>query len=558
MAFSFTRYKDELLFIPLGGSNEIGMNLNLYRYKGRWLMVDLGIGFASDWLPGVDIVVPDIQFVREEVVGKLDGVVITHAHEDHIGAMPYLWDELKCPIYATPFALSVLKRKFAEHGIQGAKMIPIAAGDTRQVGPFDLEMVHITHSIPEMNAIAIRTDKGTVLHTGDWKFDEEPLVGPASDYSRLKELGDSGEVLAMVGDSTNVFVEGESGSESMVRTNLIRAVSEFDNRIAVTTFASNVARLESIVMAARENGRKVALAGRSLSRITEAAQENGYLKGETFLTDKQGMKEPRGKVLFICTGCQGEPRAAIPRIARGDHPVIQFIPGDAVIFSSRVIPGNEMTINRLNNNLLKSGIETYTERDHSIHVSGHPARDELRRMYELVRPKIAVPVHGEARHLHEQAKFARHLGVPEALEGENGAVILLKPGGAAIVGQVHSGYMAVDGKSIIPSDSPIIKTRRRLRDDGSLFISLVVDSELQLLGEAQVSAPGLLDPKQDQDLLQEIQALVAEVSGQKSTRKSGSQKMEEGLRGAVRRFMRQELGKQPVVSVHLFRLEDKS
>ncbi|MDE3060627.1 MAG: ribonuclease J, partial [Pseudomonadota bacterium] len=508
MTFDFAKHKNDLLFVPLGGSNEIGMNLNLYTIGGKWLMVDCGIGFATDYLPGVEIVVPDISFIAERK-NDLLGLVLTHAHEDHLGAVPYLWRELECPIYATPFTAAFLSSKISEMGPgKKPKIIDVKPGGRIDIGPFAMELIELTHSIPEMQAVAISTEQGVVMHTGDWKFDAAPQIGPVSNYDVLTRYGD-GKVLAMVCDSTNVFVEGESGSEGEVREHLVQLIAQCKQRVVVTTFASNLARVSTIIQAAQEAGRVVALAGRSLWRVTDAAKESGYLPTQMeFADEKEVMNLPKQDVLVLCTGCQGEPRAALTRIAKGEHPNIRLTPGDTVIFSSRKIPGNEMKINWINNRLVEKGIEIITDRDYYIHVSGHPAREELKRMYEMVRPHIAVPTHGEPQHLHEHAKLARSLGVRETVEAHNGAVVLLKDGEAGVIGKVKSGYIAIDGSSLIPTDSDIIRTRRKLRDDGALFVSVVLGKNGELKS-VKIAAPGLLDEKEDKELIQEW---VAEVT----------------------------------------------
>ncbi len=510
MSFDFSKYRNQLLFVPLGGSNEIGMNLNLYTIHGKWLMVDCGIGFAQDHLPGVDVMVPDIEFIAQRKADLL-GLVLTHAHEDHLGAVPYLWRELECPIYATPFTGALLKRKVAEMGAGKKPVIHIIApGEEKfSLGPFSLDLIGITHSIPEMQAVAITTDAGTVMHTGDWKFDEQPLVGAISDYDKLQAYGDTG-ILAMVCDSTNVFVDGESGSEETVREHLTNLIMRCKYRVVCTTFASNVARLKTIIEAAHAAGRVVALAGRSMWRMVEAAQEAGYLTDEyDFIGDREAMNLPRQDVLILCTGCQGEPRAALTRIARDEHQSLRLSPGDTVIYSSRKIPGNETAINWTVNQLTRKGIEVITDKDFFIHVSGHPGQKELQRMYALIRPKIAVPTHGEARHLHEHAKLARKLGVKETVEAFNGAVILLEKNEASVLGKVQAGYIAVDGASLIPADGGVIKTRRRLRDDGAALLSFALDENGELVSGVRISTPGLLDPKDDADLIRELESELA-------------------------------------------------
>jgi ribonuclease J len=410
----------DLWFLPLGGTGEIGMNLNLYGHDGAWLMVDLGITFADERLSGVDLIMPDPAFIEDQR-DRLAGLVLTHAHEDHIGAVPYLWPRLRCPIYATPFTAGVLRRKLRENGFaEDAEITEVPLSGRFAVGPFDLELITLTHSIPEPNAVVIRTSAGTVLHTGDWKLDPEPLVGDDYDEAALRRLAEEG-VLAMVCDSTNALVEGESGSEGALRDSLTELVGGFEARVVVACFATNVARLETAMRVAETHGRRVALVGRSLHRIYQAARDCGYLADlPPLLSDRDVAYLPRDEVLLLCTGSQGEPRSALVRIVRDDHPEVGLEPGDAVVFSSRVIPGNEKAISALQNELVRKGIEVVTDREHFTHVSGHPARDELAQMYQWVRPQVAIPVHGEARHLSAHAELARDCQVPQALVAENG------------------------------------------------------------------------------------------------------------------------------------------
>ena len=553
MTFDFARYRDELLFVPLGGSNEIGMNLNLYTINGKWLMVDCGIGFAGDALPGVEVIVPDISFIIEHKKDLL-GLVLTHAHEDHLGAVPYLWRELGCPIYATPFTSCFLKHKLSEMG-PGTKpqVIDMPVGSSVQIGPFALELLELTHSIPEMQAVAITTAKGVIMHTGDWKFDDAPMIGPASDYAGLTKYGD-GKVLAMVCDSTNVFVEGESGSEGEVRKHLSKMIADCTQRVLVTTFASNLARVATVIQAAQDAGRVVALAGRSMHRVVEAAKESGYLQEDVeFISDREVMNVPKQDVLILCTGSQGEPRAALTRISRGDHPNIRLTPGDTVIFSSRKIPGNELKINGIHNRLVQNKIEVITEKDDFIHVSGHPCRDELKRMYAMVRPHIAVPTHGEPRHLHEHAKLAKSLGVKKTVEAYNGAVVWLDADEASVIGKVQAGYIAIDGMSLIPTDGEVIKTRRKLRDDGAVFASIIIGKNGDLMHPPMIAAPGLLDVKEDQELIDECIAEVAHAIENMKAR-VGDKDIQEQVRLTLRKALKRELDKKPVIEVHVARV----
>jgi len=553
MTFNFSKHKDELLFVPLGGSNEIGMNLNLYTINGKWLMVDCGIGFAGDYLPGVEIIVPDISFIAEHKENLL-GLVITHAHEDHLGAVPYLWRDLGCPIYTTPFTSAFLKNKISEMG-PGKKPVvhEIACGGSVDLDPFKIEFIELTHSIAEMQAVAITTKKGVVLHTGDWKFDDAPMIGSVSDVDALKRYGD-GNVLAMVCDSTNVFEEGSSGSEGEVREHLVSLIKTCPKRVVVSTFASNLARVATLIHAANEAGRMVALAGRSLYRVVDAAKQAGYIDEDMeFISEREIMNLPREDVLLICTGCQGEPRAALSRISRGDHPHIRLQPNDTVIFSSRKIPGNEVKINGIQNRLVEKKIEVITDRNYYIHVSGHPARDELKEMYRLVRPRIAVPTHGEPRHLHEHAKLARSFGVKETVEAHNGAVVWLEEGEASIIGKVHSGYIAIDGSSLIPTDGEVIRMRRKLRDDGAVFVSLALDKDGELASPVQIAAPGILDAKEDAELIVEYAGEVADAI-EKLKKKSGDDEVKETARLVIRRTIKRDLDKKPVIEVLLARV----
>lgn len=553
MTMDFNKYRDKLLFVPLGGSNEIGMNLNLYYTEGKWLMVDCGIGFAHDYLPGVEIVVPDIDFIAERKKDLL-GLVLTHAHEDHIGAVPYLWRDFECPLFATPFTSSLLKHKFDEMG-PGKKPVitEVMPGGKFALGPFDMEFIGITHSIPEMQGVVIRTKAGSVMHTGDWKFDESPQVGPASDYEKLVREGNAG-IDAMVCDSTNVLVDGTSGSEEMVREHLTKLILSCKQRVVVTTFASNIARLETILLAAHQAGRVVALAGRSIRRMVDAAHDAGYLvKENEFVQERDIMNVARQDALIICTGCQGEPRAALPRMAKGEHPNIRLTPGDTVIYSARKIPGNETRIHFVKNHLTKRGIEIVTDKDQPIHVSGHPAREELKRMYAMVKPAIAIPTHGEAMHLHEHAKLAKSIGVKETVEAYNGAVILIEKGEAGIVGSVKAGLTAIDGLSLIPADSPVIRTRRKLRDDGAVFVALCANRAGELLAPPSLSTPGLLDRQEDAELIKEMVGEITHAIGTLKGRPSDEQ-LRETVQKTLRSMFKQELDKKPVIEVQVMRI----
>jgi ribonuclease J len=546
---------DALYFLPLGGSGEIGMNLNLYGYRGQWLIVDCGVTFGEEeHQPGVDVIMADPAFIVERR-DRLLGIVATHAHEDHIGAIPYLWPQLKCPVWATPFTASLLRAKLVEAQLSNqVKIHTVPMSGRFTIGPFDLELVTLTHSIPEPNAVVIRTSAGTVLHTGDWKLDPEPLVGEVTDEDRLRQIGDEG-VLAIVCDSTNALRDGTSGSEGELRQSLTELIGRYDGvRVAVACFASNVARLATIAAAARAHGRDVALVGRSLWRIDKAARENGYLADvPRFLTEDEAGYVPRDRILLICTGSQGEPRAALARIAREDHPNIDLEEGDVAIFSSRIIPGNEKAIGRLHNALIRLGVEIVTTEDHFVHVSGHPCRDELVRMYQMIRPRIAIPVHGEARHLLSHAQLARDCQVPDALVIENGAIVRLDRGGAALVDDIPVGRLGSDGKGLLPIGGAVLQQRRRLGNDGSIVASLVVDRRGRVMAPPQVSLIGLAEtPAAVAAAMRD--ALTDAVEGLPTPTKLDDDAVRETARRVVRRITGERFGKRPLIDIQLVRL----
>ena len=551
---------DELVFLPLGGVGEIGMNLGLYGWAGKWLMVDLGVSFGDETMPMIDVVMPDPAWIAERR-DDLVGLVLTHGHEDHLGAVHYLWRRLGCPVYATPFAAAILRNKLHEVGLAGEVPLEVVElGGRFQAGPFDVEMVSLTHSIPEPNSLAIRTPAGTVVHTGDWKFDPDPLLGLPADTEALRRLGKEG-VLALVGDSTNVFTPGESGSEATVRANLIELIGRYTGKVAVACFATNVARLESIALAAQAHGREVVLVGRSLWRIDKAARELGYLADiPPFLVDHDAGYLPNDKVLYICTGSQGEPRAALARIAADDHPHVTLGRGDVVVFSSRVIPGNEKAIFHIQNLLVKQGVELVASRDAGVHVSGHPARDEMAEMYRLLRPRIAVPVHGEARHLREHAELALACGAAEAPVIENGHMLRLAPGPAEVVDVVPTGRLGVDGVGaegprLVRLDGEILRARRRMVFNGSAVVTLVLDRAGRLVGEPQLTALGLLDAEHEAEEHAAVVEAVEEAVGALALKaRQDDGVVREAARRAVRRTLKEMLGHKPVTDVHLVRV----
>jgi len=544
-----------VFFVPLGGTGEIGMNLNLYAYRGEWLMLDCGVTFGGEENAGVDVIMPDPAFIVERR-DKLLGIVATHAHEDHIGAIPYLWPQLQCPIWATPFAASLLRAKLAEAGLlDRVELTVIPLSGRFQIGPFDLELITLTHSIPEPNAVAIRTPVGTIMHTGDWKLDPAPLIGEATDEAALTRIGDEG-VVAMIGDSTNALRDGTSGSEGELREALTELVGRYQGRVAVACFASNVARLQTIARAAQAHGRDVALVGRSLWRMDQAARENGYLADvPRFLTEDEAGYVPADRILMICTGSQGEPRAALSRIAREDHAHIALEEGDVVIFSSKIIPGNEKAIGRLQNALVKLGVEIVTETDHFVHVSGHPARAELVRMYQMVRPHVAIPVHGEARHLAAHAELAMECQVADALIIENGDVVRIDAAGATIAGQVPSGRVASDGRRLLPLDGAALRQRRRVSNQGAVVATVILDRAGGLAAPPQIALIGLVEDNESEAMSSTLSdAAGAAVDGLPRPMRRDDGSVRDAANRALRKVLSERLGKRALIDVQLVRL----
>jgi ribonuclease J len=542
----------DLAFLPLGGTGEIGMNLNVYRCDDALLAVDCGIGFAGHDNPEVDVMVPDPAWLAERR-DRLLGLVITHAHEDHIGAVAHLWRQFRCPIFATPFAAAVLTRKLGEAGLLAEVPLEVTRPRTRfRIGPFDCEYLPVTHSIPEAQALVLRTRHGTVLHTGDWKLDPEPLIGPRTDEDAFAALGQEG-VLAMVCDSTNAMVEGHSGSEADVRRNLTALIRGIEGRVAVTGFASNVARLESIALAGKAAGRQVSLFGRSLRNIEQAARDCGYLKSvPPFVPEEDAGYIPDDELLLICTGSQGEPRSAMAKIAEDTHPNIALGEGDTVIFSSRRIPGNEQAIQRVQDGLARRGCKVMTDEDHMVHVSGHPARDELKRLYALVKPRYAVPVHGEWRHMQEHGALARDCGATPFLI-EDGDMLRLSGNRPEVVEGVPTGRLAVDGDRLLPIDGALIAARRRMMFNGMVVASLAVDAQGRVLGDPQISAPGLFEPGDAEPAIvaAEFRRTISDLPA--ALRREDDQ-LREAARSALRKAVGKRLRKRPMVEVHLLRL----
>jgi ribonuclease J len=554
--------RDELVFLPLGGSNEIGMNFNCYGYgppdARQWIIVDVGVTFGDQTTPGVDIILPDPAFIEEHADDIL-GIVLTHAHEDHIGAMGWLWPRLKAPIYATPFTAFLLREKLRERGVlDEAEITEVPLSGQVSLGPFQVELITLTHSIPEPNGLAIRTPLGVVLHTGDWKIDPDPILGPVTDQDAIRRLGDDG-VLAMVCDSTNVFVDGEAGSEAGVREQLHALIASLKGKVAVACFASNVARMHSAIHAAQASGRKVCLVGRSMLRMAAAAASVGLFRDvEPFVTEQVAAGLPDDQVLYLCTGSQGEPRAALSRIADGSHPHVRLGLGDHCVFSSRVIPGNEVPIRNLQDKLADRGIRLYTERDHpGIHVSGHPCRDELKQMYQWARPRIAVPTHGERRHLLEHAALARDLQVAETVAPRNGDMVRLAPGRAAIIDETPSGRLYVDGGVLTTEDGEALRERRHMAHSGVLALSVALDGEGRIASGPQVRGVGL--PSDDDYPLAEMLDDLAQIAEDTVKRLSGEERdeddlVEQALMRAIKKASQRIWGRRPIVEATVLRV----
>lgn len=546
---SYTPTRDDLVFLPLGGTNEVGMNLSLLGYNNEWLAIDCGVTFYDRL--GIDILTADPSFIVHNQK-KLKGLLITHAHEDHIGAVEYLWPILKCPIYASPFALAVLRQKLGEKSwFSKVPLIEIPFKKSIEIGSFNVEFLQMTHSIPEPSCMIIRTPLGTVVHTGDWKFDPTPLIGKKVDEKRLRQLGDEG-VLAYLSDSTNIFVKEDDSSEKKVRDQITKIILENkDKRITVACFSSNITRLETAILAAKQAGRKVAIIGRSLQRMITAAKETGYLtRMPQFIDDKTAMSMPAGKVLLICTGSQGEQRSALMRIAGGDHPVLKMNHKDLILFSSRVIPGNEKSIGVLHSLLASAQVDIITASEEEIHASGHPSCKSIKKMYEMLRPKIVVPVHGEARHLIAQAHFAKEQGIRYVLTPSNGFLLKLSGPTPSIMGELTThGRWAVDGKRMIVFNSSIIKERTRLSEQGVVFVTLKTNkNEIQ---DTQINICGLVEPGTIQnDLFKYITQIIHDIFKHAESLLNTKENIET-VKQKVRNAVNTKIGKKPIVEVHI-------
>ena len=548
----------QLVFAPLGGVGEIGMNLSIYglgdEHRRRWLAVDCGVSFASEeHLPGIDLMFPDIRYLVEER-RSLAGIVITHAHEDHFGALFDLWPQLRVPVYATPFTAALIEaKKASEPGAPDIEVKVVPIGSRFEAGPFDIELVSMSHSIPESNALIIRTPHGVMLHTGDWKLDQTPGVGLPTDQDKLQRLGGEG-VLAVVGDSTNAVRDGRSPSEADVARTLAELIASSPARVAVTTFASNVARLRAVADGAKAAGREVVVVGRAMERVVQVARETGYLDGvqEFRGPDVYGYLPP-DKVVALCTGSQGEPRAALARIAQDEHPDITLARGDRVIFSSRTIPGNEKAVSTVINGLIDQGIQVITDRTHLVHVSGHPRIGEVEELLGWVKPKILVPVHGESLHLTEHAAIGRRLGIPEIVSCRNGDMVQLAPGPAGVIDEVPHGRVYKDGGVLVPADSRTISDRRRLSFVGMVTVALALTEKGALAADPEVELFGIPEHGKDGSVLADValDAVHDTFESLPKARRRDPDSVAEAVRRGVRSAIAQQWGKKPVCHVHI-------
>ncbi len=546
---------DDFLFVPLGGSGEIGMNANLFHYAGQWLLVDLGISFADETMPGVDIILPDISFIKDNGI-EISALVVTHGHEDHLGAIPYLWDQLRCPIYATPFTMALIRGKL-QSNIPDAKvsMMALPFNVPHQIGCFSVEMISLTHSIPDPAGLVLRAGGKVIFHTGDWKFDDTPLLGEVSDYAALEALGAEG-VDVMIGDSTNAMVEGRTGSEADAREGLIAEIKKATGRVAVTCFASNLTRVNTLVHAAIETGRSPMLVGRALHRIVDAARSCGYISDwPDFIEEDEFDLIPRENILLICTGSQGESRSATTRISSASHPTVRLNEGDTVMFSSRVIPGNESAISHVYDNFLRRGIKVVTEEDAPIHVSGHPARGELTQMYQMIKPSIAIPVHGTARHLEAHAALAKSCQVSQVIIPDNGNVIAIGDA-AELINAASITPQTIEGGAVVDLSSAIFSDRRKMLWNGSVTASVVVNYAGELCLAPSIVQKGLSDENRGDDYIAEAANRVEDAIQSLSDKASLDDEL---VRAAavrpLRKLAKSMFDRRPVVEVHVMRVD---
>ena len=551
--------KEELLFCPLGGSGEIGMNMNLYAYgkedNQKWIIVDLGVTFADDSIPGIDLIMPDPGFIIDKKEDLL-GIVLTHAHEDHIGAVAHIWPELKCKLYATPFTAALITEKFKEKKIDIVSYLKIVPLNSKiRLGEFEIDFVTLTHSILEPNGLSIKTPLGTILHTGDWKIDPNPLIGNKIDEDKLKKIGDKG-VSAMICDSTNIFSPGRAGSESDVRDSLLRIMELKTKRILVTSFASNVARMESIFYCAKKTGRAICLVGRSMHRIFKAAKKCGYLKGLIDpIEPRDAKKVAKNKILYLATGSQGEPMGAMNRIVNGSHPEVFLEEGDCVIFSSKIIPGNEKKLYNLQNQIVRNNIEIISEENAFVHVSGHPNRDDLKDMYKWVKPKSVIPVHGEHRHMQEHVNFAKEMQVPKTLLIENGDIIKLLPGDAPkVIDKAPSGRVYLDGSINVETDAQSIKDRKNLSINGYLEITLLVSNNGKIK-KPIISYRGIPEKENSDHFIFDMEDEIFNICKTFSLDNKNQQKnLIETIKQNCRRIVREKTGKKPFTNINIVRI----
>tara|TARA_Y100001949_G_scaffold61534_1_gene52131 strand:- start:2801 stop:4468 length:1668 start_codon:yes stop_codon:yes gene_type:complete len=551
--------KEELLFCPLGGSGEIGMNMNLFSYgkpeAQKWIIVDIGVTFADDSIPGIDLIYPDPGFIIDKKKDLL-GIVLTHAHEDHIGAIAHIWPKLKCKMYATPFTAVLIKEKFKEKKIDIGKNLKIVdLNGNIKLGPFKIEFITLTHSILEPNGLLIETPAGIVLHTGDWKVDPNPLIGNKIDQTKLKEIGNKG-VLAMICDSTNVLSHGRAGSEADVRTNLLKLMSNLKKRIIVTSFASNVARMETIFYCAEKTKRQISLVGRSMHRIYKAAKQCGYLKNVISPIDaREAKKISREKIVYLCTGSQGEPMGAMMRIINYTHPDVFIEKEDTVIFSSKIIPGNEKKLYKLHNQLVKNQIDVISEETDFVHVSGHPNREDLRDMYDWVKPKSVIPVHGEHRHMAEHISFAKEMQVPYPVQVENGDIVRLFPGQKPeVFDKAPVGRLYVDGIISVNEDSQSIRERKNLANNGYLEVTILINGKGKLFKKPLVSFKGL-PIEEAQDFFYDLEDEIENISRTFSlNNKKQESNLIEALKISCRKIVKEKTGKKPYTNINLVRI----
>ena len=545
--------KNDFIFLPLGGSSEIGMNSNLYHYEDNWIMVDLGISFADETMPGVDILLPDIDFIVQRR-DKLKGIFLTHGHEDHMGAIQYIWDKLRVPIYGSAFTIALLKKKLKDIGLlNNVELIIINEDKEINLGPFKIKPISITHSIPDPLSLSITTESGTVFHTGDWKFDTNPKVGIKTNLDNLKSIGDKG-VLAIVGDSTNSFIEGKTKSENDAYEGLKSVIKSSNGRIIITCFASNVARIKSIIDASIENNKKVFIAGRSLNRAIEAANEVGYLVEGIEKSFKNLENFSHDNSVIIAGGSQGETRSTMTRIANSQHEQIKLKPGDTAIFSSSKIPGNELAIERVHNALLKNGIKVITDEDELVHVSGHPGRDDIVKLYNLIKPQISIPVHGTSRHLIEHCEIAENCGVSLSIQPENGSLIKLSGNSPSIIYQIPTKSSVPDGNQIIKSDSSIFTTRRRLLWNGSISVVLAFDFDLDLHLPIKFTHNGITEGKSELEWVSEVKDDIEETVYTLSKNQLTDDKIiEDKVRSSIRSVTKLFFNIKPLIDVHIIR-----